>query len=126
MIFRFTILTVMFVTATSYRLLPFIALMLFAAVFCGNANAALQLGIEDCAASCVPIADPQDSDEEVEQSIGDYGIAVFDVGSSSSPSQCLASQHSIPTEDEGILVRRAELKIISICTRYPLDQVPRL
>jgi len=102
------------------------ALLLFAAVFCGNADAALQLGIEDSAVSYVPVADLPASDNDVEQSSGDYGIAVFDAGSSSSPSQCIASQSPIPAKDEGNLVRRPESRIFSICTRDPLDQVPRL
>lgn len=126
MIFRLTILWRMSVKALSHRAIPFMALLLFAVAFCGHADAALQLGMEDSAVSCVPIADPPASDNEVEQSSGDYGIAVFDAGSSSSPSQCIAAQPSIPADDEGTLVRRPESKINSIYSLDPLDQVPRL
>ena len=109
-----------------YRFLPFMAVLLFAVVFCGNADAALQLGIEDSAVSCVPIADSPASDREVEQSSGDYGIAVFDAGTSSQSSQCITSHSPVPSDDQGTLVRRPSSKVSGICTRYPLDQVPRL
>ena len=116
----------MSVHAFSHRAIPFMALLLSAVALCGHADAALQLGMEDSVVSCVPIADPPASDNEVEQSGGDYCIAVFDSGSSSSPTQCIAAQDAIPTDDEGTLVRRPESKIHSIYWRDPLEQVPRL
>ena len=109
-----------------YRFLPFMAVLLCAVAFCGNADAALQLGIEDSAVSCVPIADSPASDREVEQSSGDYGIAVFDAGTWSQPSQCITSHPPISSVDQGTLVRCPSSKVFCICTRYPLDQVPRL
>lgn len=102
------------------------AILLFVVAFCGHADAALQLGMEDCADSCMPIADPTAPDNEVEQSSCDYDIAVFDAGGSNPPSQCIAAQPAIPADDEGILVRRPESKINSTHSQDPLDQVPRL
>ena len=116
----------MSVKALSHRTTFFMAILLFVVAFCGHADAALQLGMEDSADSCVPIADPPAPDNEVEQSSGDYGIAVFDAGGSNPPSQCIAAQPAMPTDDQGILVRRPESKINSIYSQDPLDQVPRL
>ena len=116
----------MFVKLHPHRTALSMAILLFAAAFCGHADAALHLGIEDAASSCAPVADTSTPDEEVEQSSDESGIAVCDAGNSNSTSQCIRAESQILIRGQGLLVRRPESRLKSLYFRDPLDQVPRL
>jgi hypothetical protein len=111
--------------ASPHRTVILMATLLFAVAFCGHANAALHLGIDDAVSSCVPIAGPSTADDDVEQSSGELGIALLDAGNSNPTSQCIGPETRIATRGEGVLVRRPESKVNSRLYRDPLDQVPR-
>ncbi len=115
----------MFVKASPHRTATLTAILLFAVAFCGHAHAALHLGIDDAVSSCVPIVGPSTADDDVEQSSGEFGIALLDAGNSNPTSQCIGPETRIATRGEGVLVRRPESKVKSRLHRDPLDQVPR-
>lgn len=124
-IFLTPILVAMSFQSFPNRVITCMAFLLLAGMFCSNADAALQLGLDEATAQCSPVEAPSSPEQELEQSHGDLSICDLDAGISSVTFHGIAPSAFAFDKDAGELVRRPRARIFGTHFPDPLDQVPR-